>query len=191
MAERSLRPEEARRALAAIAKGHQLDGTQLSASDLDRAQRILTGELSPEGARAEMEAAMAEIIDDGRKHPGAVGEQPATVAADSNTLVRRLIIALGPTLVSTLAGATQPGAASGWSAPDGPTPDAGALLRLRCAHVAWLNVSAAEGDDVARAWFVGGNPWLREDTPITAIREGRFGDVAIAVKACVHDSFSG
>ncbi|MDP3949510.1 hypothetical protein [Microbacterium sp.] len=52
-------------------------------------------------------------------------------------------------------------------------------------------MAAAEGEQVARLWFVGGNPWLRDNTPITAIREDRFDEVANAVQALLDDSFGG
>lgn len=52
-------------------------------------------------------------------------------------------------------------------------------------------MSAIEGDDVARLWFVGANPWLNEDTAVTAIREGRFKQVRDAVQALADDSFGG
>lgn len=58
-----LTPMQVRQALAAIEKGHQLEGQQPSASAMDRARRILTGELSPEGARLEMQIAIQKVID--------------------------------------------------------------------------------------------------------------------------------
>lgn len=58
-----LTPMQVRQALAAIKKGHQLEGQQASASAMDRARRILTGELSPEGARLEMQIAIQKVID--------------------------------------------------------------------------------------------------------------------------------
>lgn len=188
MDERSLPPEEAKRVLAAIRKGHQLEGKQLSPPDLDRAQRILSGELSPEEARAELQEALNGVIHDERRHVEAMSR---TNSARTRTLARQLTAALGPTLVSTLAGSKDPRVATGWASPDGPLPSADASLRLECAYDAWQEISAAEGDDVARAWFVGGNPWLGDDSPTTAIREGRFADVNTAAKACVDDSFSG
>ena len=42
---------------------------------------------------------------------------------------------------------------------------------------------AEESDHVARAWMIGGNPFLGEDTPLTAIREDRGGAVIAAVQA--------
>lgn len=55
------------RALALIDKGQQLGGHQPSTGDLDRARRILTGELSSKDARAEMHAALQAVIDNEHK----------------------------------------------------------------------------------------------------------------------------
>jgi hypothetical protein len=52
-------------------------------------------------------------------------------------------------------------------------------------------LAEAEGEHVARAWFIGANPWLEYDTPITAIREDRFRETGKATQAVLDDSFSG
>ncbi|MER7447543.1 hypothetical protein [Microbacterium sp. NPDC097977] len=109
----------------------------------------------------------------------------------SADLVQYLNEALGPTLVSTLAGSKETQIALAWAQEHGARPDAAALSRLEVAGSVWRTVREAEGDDVARAWFIGGNPWLRDDTAITAIREGRFEEVIAAAQALVDDSFSG
>jgi len=57
---------EAARALALVKKGQQLGGHQPTAADLDRARRILVGELSPEDARTEMHAALQALVEDER-----------------------------------------------------------------------------------------------------------------------------
>jgi hypothetical protein len=44
---------------------------------------------------------------------------------------------------------------------------------------------------VARQWFIGANPWLGDESPVSAIREDRFTDVSAAAGAMVNDSFSG
>ncbi|MCK8468744.1 hypothetical protein M0722_16230 [Microbacterium sp. KSW4-16] len=107
-------------------------------------------------------------------------------------LVRRLTAALGSTLVSTLAGATDTRAALSWSADGGLRPDGEASKRLECADAAWRTVSHAESDQAARLWFIGANPFLRgEDSVITANREGRFDEVVGAAQALANDSFSG
>lgn len=63
MKNQALTPEQVRQALAAIEKGHELEGQQIDAESLDRARRILTGELSPEDARIELDAALQALVD--------------------------------------------------------------------------------------------------------------------------------
>ena len=41
---------------------------------------------------------------------------------------------------------------------------------------------------MARAWFIGANPFLDEDTPLTATREARARSVVAAATAFVEDS---
>lgn len=103
---------------------------------------------------------------------------------------RDLINVLGPTLVATLSGVDR-SIARTWMSPDGDEPTGEVAERLLFARETWQRVSDAEGDDVARAWFVGGNPWLKDDTAIMAIREGRFAEVTAASQALVDDSWSG
>jgi hypothetical protein len=52
-------------------------------------------------------------------------------------------------------------------------------------------MSASEGEQVARMWFIGSNPLLDNDTPVDAIRENRFTDAAAAAVAMVEDGFKG
>lgn len=52
-------------------------------------------------------------------------------------------------------------------------------------------MAEAEGEHVARVWFLGANPWLDYDTPVNAIREGHLKDAANAARALIDDSFSG
>lgn len=52
--------------MALIEKGQQLAGHQPTAEDLDRARRILTGELSPEDARVEIEESLARLVERAR-----------------------------------------------------------------------------------------------------------------------------
>jgi hypothetical protein len=50
----------------------------------------------------------------------------------------------------------------------------------------WTRLEQAEGEHVARGWFIGGSPLLDEDTPLTAIREDRAKDVTAAVAAFIE-----
>lgn len=77
-----------------------------------------------------------------------------------------------------------------WAKVDGSEPDPEALPRLACAYETWRKLTAAEGEQVARLWFVGSNPWLRDSAPVTAIREDRLEEVGYAAQALVDDAFS-
>ena len=111
--------------------------------------------------------------------------------ADVREIARRLNAALGGTLVSVLAGSQDATASRGWAKVGGPHPSVGAVERLVLAHEQWRRIADAEGLHVARAWFVGANPWLQNDTPVNAIREGRLVEVTHAAQAVLDDSFGG
>jgi hypothetical protein len=57
--------------------------------------------------------------------------------------------------------------------------------RLRLAFQVFQVIVDADSDHVARAWFIGLNPQLNDDTPADAIREGRLKDVLAAARAFV------
>lgn len=105
--------------------------------------------------------------------------------------VRRLNASLGATLVAALAGVKDTKLPHKWAKEDGPQPRAEAIQRLIFAYAQWQLVADAEGEHVARVWFIGANPWLEHDTPVDATREGRYKEVATAARALVDDSFSG
>lgn len=116
--------------------------------------------------------------------------EPSDPNIELRECVRRLNGRLGPTLVSALAGFTDPQHARAWvtGAAD-PSPEV--ARRLHSAYAAWCKVSEAEGERVARAWFTGANPWLDDDSPVEALRQGRLDAVARAADAIAEDSFSG
>ena len=58
--------------------------------------------------------------------------------------------------------------------------------RLRLAFQVFQVIVDADSDHVARAWFIGLNPQLNDDTPADAIREGRLKDVLAAARAFVN-----
>ncbi|WP_026819287.1 hypothetical protein [Arthrobacter castelli] len=106
-------------------------------------------------------------------------------------IVRRLNAALGATLVAALAGSKDRKTSYKWAQQNGPTPNAAAVKRLQFAYTQWVLVSEAEGEHVTRMWFIGANPWLDHDSPVDAIREDRFREVAAAAAAMVDDGFIG
>lgn len=105
-------------------------------------------------------------------------------------VVRRLNAALGATLVAALAGNKDRKISYGWAQQDGPTPKPAAVKRLQFAYTQWILIAEAEGEHVARMWFIGSNPWIEHDSPLDAIREDRFKEVAAAATAMVEDGFS-
>jgi hypothetical protein len=114
-----------------------------------------------------------------------------TIKLDVREITRRLNATLGGTLVSALAGSKDTKISHKWAKDGGPTPRPEAVKRLTFAYEQWQKVAEAEGEHVARVWFIGANPWLGYDTPVNAIREGRFKEVSNAAQALVDDSFSG
>ena len=110
-----------------------------------------------------------------------------TARMDIHELVRQLNTHLGPTLVAALVGSKDRKAPIRWARHDGPEPRPETAGRLMLAHRAWTHIVVAENEHVARAWFIGGNPFLGEATPITAIREGSGREVMAAVRALLED----
>ena len=113
------------------------------------------------------------------------------IRLDIREVTRRLNAALGGTLVSALAGSKDAKASHKWAKEGGSQPRPEAAKRLTFAYEQWQKVTDVEGEHVARAWFIGANPWLEYDTPIHAIREGRLREVSHAAQALIDDSFSG
>lgn len=104
-----------------------------------------------------------------------------TSRMDIHQVVRELNAALGPTIVAALSGIRDRKQPTRWAKPGGPEPSQQYVARLLLAHSEWLRVAGKEGDHVARSFFIGGNPTLGEDTPLTAIREDRNAEVVAAV----------
>ncbi|MDJ0318935.1 hypothetical protein [Pseudarthrobacter sp. PS3-L1] len=104
-------------------------------------------------------------------------------------IVRRLNAALGATLVAALSGSKDRKISYKWAQQDGPTPNAHAVKRLQFAYAQWILISEAEGEHVARMWFIGANPWLDHDSPVDAIRSDKYRETAAAAAAMVDDGF--
>lgn len=111
-----------------------------------------------------------------------------TARLDIHELVRQLNSHLGPTLVAVAAGVKDRKLPNKWAKADGPQPGAERYARLLYTHRTWSLVSAAEGDHVARAWFIGANPLLDEITPIEAIRNDLRREVSAAASAFIEDA---
>lgn len=102
----------------------------------------------------------------------------------ASELVRELLDHLGPTVVAALAGVRDRKQPYKWAA-DGSQPRQESLARLQVGYRVWSMIAAADGANVARAWFIGANPRFDERPPYLVIREDQFGDVVAAAEEFV------
>ncbi len=119
------------------------------------------------------------------------GQFAETTRMPISELVRPLNAVLGPTLVSTLAGAKDVKAAIRWAKPTTERVSIAFETNLRLAYRALTAISEAENPHVARAWFIAANPMLEEETPVLAIREGHHRQVVAAFSAVVDGTWAG
>lgn len=119
--------------------------------------------------------------------PTIIAGHGETARLDIHELVRRLNSHLGPLLVASLSGSKDSKLPYKWVKPVGPTPGPAFQKRQQLAHRAWLSISNAESEAIARAWFIGGSPFLGEDTLVTALREDRHKDIFHALTAFLED----
>jgi hypothetical protein len=89
---------------------------------------------------------------------------------------------LGQKLVAYLVGVQDPKTIGRWA--KGTLPqDSDSEARLRGAYQVFRLLMTQESPHTVRAWFVGLNPQLDDESPATAIGEGRMKDVMVAAKA--------
>lgn len=84
---------------------------------------------------------------------------------------------LGQKLIAHVADVSDPSAVAMW------TPQAEHDKRLRCAYETVQLLVTRESPDTVRAWFLGLNPQLGDQSPAQSIRAGDFRDVLMAAKA--------
>jgi hypothetical protein len=89
--------------------------------------------------------------------------------------------ALGQKLVAYTVGAATPKSISRWaSGEQSPRPDK--EQRLRNAFQVFHLLTAGASREMARAWFIGSNPHLEDQTPADAIRAGGVREVMNAAR---------
>jgi hypothetical protein len=91
---------------------------------------------------------------------------------------------LGRKLVAALAGVADPKAVGRWASGE-RSPRPAAEEKLRVAYQVFRLLLAEESKHTIRAWFIGLNPQLNDESPIMVIRAGRFQEVMVAAKAYV------
>ncbi|MET0886145.1 MAG: hypothetical protein ABWX92_06810 [Mycetocola sp.] len=99
-------------------------------------------------------------------------------------LVGRLRAVLGRDVVAVLAKRT-PRAVTRWVTGE-TEPAAREEDLLRDAFQITQILSEVEPDEVIRAWFMGMNPQLGDESPVEALREGRVRDAMAAARAFVN-----
>jgi hypothetical protein len=91
---------------------------------------------------------------------------------------------LGQKLVAYMAEVSDAKTVGKWaSGAQKPRPDADS--RLRAAFQIFHLLQSEESPHTVRAWFIGMNPQLDDESPAQAIREGRMRDALVAAKAYV------
>jgi hypothetical protein len=89
---------------------------------------------------------------------------------------------LGQKLVAYIAGVSEPRTVSRWRSGD-RTPRADHEQRVRCAYQIFQLLLAEEAPHTVRAWFLGLNPQLDDESPADGIRKGMFREVQVAAKS--------
>jgi hypothetical protein len=106
------------------------------------------------------------------------------VSVEIKDVARYLQEALGQKLVAYMADVSDPKRVGRW-AQGAQAPRDEAERRLRAAFQIFHLLFAEESAHVVRAWFIGMNPQLDDDSPAEAIREGRLKEALAAAKAFV------
>ncbi len=112
-----------------------------------------------------------------------------SMTMEIHLLTAELLKELGPTAIQVMTGTRDRSMPSRWAREDGPKPRTEQQLRL--GYRVWVMMRDAETARVAAAWMMGANPQLGEDTPLTAIREGRAGEVVSAATVFAGGMFAG
>lgn len=90
---------------------------------------------------------------------------------------------LGPALTSVLTGASRSGFRRA-----ALQVDSGAEARLRTAYEVFTGLAAQEGPSVARAWMIGMNPHLEDQSPIAVLAQDRYADVLLAARCYLNEN---
>ena len=91
--------------------------------------------------------------------------------------------ALGQKLAAFMVGVDDPKTVGKWAAEKHVPRDLEVERKLRDAYLVFRLLLTKESPYTVRAWFVGLNPQLDDESPATAIRDGRTRDVLVAARA--------
>lgn len=104
------------------------------------------------------------------------------VRSSTSDIARFLEEVLGGKLVAFVTDVSDPRTVSRWASGE-RNPRSDHEERLRSAAQIFRLLNTAESPHTVRAWFVGLNPQLDDESPAAAIHEGRFREVIVAAKA--------
>ncbi|MEW2293282.1 XRE family transcriptional regulator [Streptomyces sp. NPDC006743] len=105
-----------------------------------------------------------------------------TVQASTAAIARFLQDNFGQRLTAFIAGIEDPKQVGKWcSGQNSPRIDS--ELRLRAAYQVFQMITLAENCHTARAWMIGMNPQLEDDSPVQAIAEDRHKDAMAAARS--------
>lgn len=105
-----------------------------------------------------------------------------TTEASIDDVVRFLQELFGQKLVAIMAGVSDPKSVGRWASKE-TTPRTEADRRLRDTSVIVRLLLTEESPHTVRAWFVGLNPQLDDESPAHAISKGRTRDALVAAKS--------
>jgi len=91
---------------------------------------------------------------------------------------------LGQRVTAFLAGAADPKGVGRWARGEN-RPQPAAERRLREAYAVFQLIMSVESPHTVRAWFIGLNPQLEDESPAEALAADRFREVAAAARAFV------
>jgi hypothetical protein len=106
-----------------------------------------------------------------------------SVAESIQSITELLADLLGARLTAHVA-RVDPSTVSRWKSGDS-TPQPDAEQRLRATHQVARLLLAVDDSDTVRAWFIGMNPQLDDETPADVIAEGEFKAVLAAARSFV------
>jgi len=114
------------------------------------------------------------------RHREDVKAHEASVELRLSDIVAFLQEQIGPNLTAYIAGKS-PGTVARW-AKDEQSPSDAVERRLRETYRVFEVINEEDSNHVVRAWLMGMNPELGDETPADFLREDRFREVLIAAK---------
>ncbi len=105
-----------------------------------------------------------------------------TVESSIDDVVSYLQEVLGQKLVAHIAGVTDPRTVGRWAAGE-RAPRHDHEQRVRFAYQIFQLLLAEEAPQTVRAWFLGLNPQLGDESPTECVRTDQFREVLVAAKA--------